>query len=980
METCVTNEPAVQPLNDLLVPAKGKAWGCQGCKLFQYAPCFKKSDRAEYQATLDPLRFEKRNETYRMESVGPDDAEVMALFDWPTAAEDETHRAFAGGGAKVVKRNAAVSKIDTDEWRWTYLVRCRPPEDKLSIPAATYCSRFLAEEIVRVKPKIIIAFGATVLTALLGKQGTKKDAKAKIDHYVCNPQRITLSGHECVVYPMHAPWFIYRNSYLSETYQEHFDKLAGFIRGDTAVKVDSSLKNVITDPDEAIRLCERFVAKMEAGRTVEVDLETSGLNPHKVNSRISVVSLCLNTNKGYAIMLNHDEVRWTEKDRQRVIRRGLKPLLRHRQAKLRLHNGKFDYQWIRKHMGFWPRDIIEDTMLTHYSVNENVEHGLKPLALLFTDMGDYDAELEKVLAAQTYPDRPRYDLVTWKLLGKYAAMDGIATRKLAKALAPEVAEQGEFVTALARRAMPAFSSTLTRMEYNGVSIDLKFAREKALPFVRVAVAKSMDAILSQPKVRAFIRDGEAEKRALMKRPKPPEVKRYFAFSLGSGPQMQSLLFDEKYYGHTPILFTKSGAPSTDKETMQELANKGSPIATAITEHRLDEKLLSTYIDPIIRRCTEQQDNLLHGSFLLHGTRTGRLSSKQPNLQNIPNKGAGIIKRMYVSRYGEDGVFLQIDFSQIELRILAALSNDPNMVDAYRTGKDLHMLTACLIFNMTEEQYRALDDKEQKRRRTVAKRVNFGIAYGIGGPGIQHTLKMDGVTVTEDEARGYLDTFFEKYPRVERWIESVERSTQSDEHSLSLFGRRRRLLAVRSEDDDQVAQALRQGVNHVIQSTAGDMTMTALTLMDQEICIRSGRRPEMTLPTITPREFEVDSRWKRVQTIVQVHDMIGLDCHKDIAAEATDRLLDTMQNVIDYAPLVWGDCVTPLLNKLRRVPILAEAEVGPNWRDAYKVKNGAEIPKAMHVARVKQTTLDADPKYKWDKKDDEKALATFKAAA
>ncbi len=406
----------------------------------------------------------------------------------------------------------------------------------------------------------------------------------------------------------------------------------------------------------------------------------------------------------------------------------------------------------------------------------------------------------------------------------------------------------------------------------------------------------------------------------------------------------------------------------------------SPIAKAITDLRLDEKMVGTYGEPILARCAEQGDNLLHGDFLAHGTKTGRLSSRNPNLQNQPNKSGGIIKRMFVSRYGADGVFLQIDFSQIELRVLAAVSKDPNMIAAYRDGKDLHTITACLIFNMTEAEFKALDDKEKKRRRTIAKRVNFGIAYGIGGPGIQHTLKSDGVAVDLKTAGSYLEAFYDKYPRVTAWIKKVEGETVNSLFSRSLFGRRRRLLQISSLDDELVGQAKRQAVNHVIQSTAGDMTMTALCLYDQEVCIRAGRDPAMILPTIEPLKVERDDRWKRVHPMLQVHDMIGVDCHKDVAAEATDRLLDIMQNIVEYAPRVWGNCVIPLLKPLKAVPIVAEAEVGPNWRDAYKVQSGADIPRAMFIARSKCAKLDKEPKYKWGEEDDKVSASLYAKTA
>lgn len=981
-------------LNDMLHPAQGKAWGCLGCPLYQYSPLFKKSTIEQYDARLDDERWNYKNCSHKMNAPMPDGAEVMAVFDFPTNDEDESGSAFQVARYKSIRDALKKVDINPDSWYWCYRVRCAPRKDgKVSRASSIYCTRYLAEDVVRMKPKVIVTFGQDAMTSVLGK------ADAFIQHFVGRPQEAIVSGHPCIVYPMQSPTYVGFRDYLWKSYMQQFEDLSNFLNGNQKVEQDTSNKSIIEDPDEAIALCQRFIETAVArGDVIEMDLETSGLNPYQLKSRISVVSLARSTQRGYAIMVNHDECPWSDDDRLRFVHEGLRPLMTHPEVKLRWHNGKFDVKWIRQHFKFWPRDQIEDTMLSHYAAEENIQHGLKELAVMLTDMGDYDAELAQVLRVQGLPDSPRYDLVEKGLLGKYAAMDAVATRKLADAVAGMLAPQGKLVKALAYRAMPAFSATLTRMEHNGVAIDTDFTGKNVIPFLKDAAAKSYADILAQPLVRKFRREmeeearqkyvdglkGRLDKKTGVRVKKTiadlPSVdhKQYFSFSLGSSDQLKTLFYDARYYGHPVTKVTPSGEPSTDKEVLTDLAAAGSPIAAAIQEYRLDDKMVNTYGDPIIERCASQGDNLLHGSFLLHGTKTGRLSSREPNLQNQPNKSGGLIKRMFVSRYGADGVFLQVDFSQIELRVLAAAANDPNMIEAYRTGKDLHLMTACLIFGLTEEQFRALPDKEKKFKRTVAKRVNFGIAYGIGGQGIMHTLKSDGVIVDKETARGYLDTFYEKYPCVMEWIESIEQFTADNVHSLSLFGRRRRLLEITSAHDDLSARARRQGVNHVIQSTAGDMTMTALCLYDQEVCIRSGRRPDLILPTIDPIELPRDDRWKRVHPMLQVHDMIGVDCHKDVAAEATDRLIDIMENVVDYAPRVWGDVVIEGLKPLKRVPIVAEAEVGPNWRDAYKVKTGADVPKAMYVACAKQARLDPNPKSKWTEEDDKAAIAAFAA--
>lgn len=1080
------------PLSECMIPAKSKPLGCHSCKLFQYAPGFTKQDREEYLATLDPDRKHRKNSSHCMSFDDYAPADILVVLDYPSNSEDDAGEPFSGPNARVIRRNAAEVGIDTSEWKWEYLVRCAPPKDvKVDLKASVYCSGFLAKAVRKIKPQVIITFGQLSLAAVLGKPD------AQVNHFINVPQNAVVAGHACIVYPMQAPWFILKNDYMAEKYLAQFEQMSKFLKGDedAQVREDLSEYGIITDPDEAIAVCQRMLRAVEKGITIDADTETTGLNAYKVGARLAMVSVCCNTKRGYSIILHHDEVPYTDEDRRRIVEEGLKPLFTHPAIRLRWQNGKFDVPWFPVHLGFWPRDQIEDTMLTHYSFDENEVHGLKPLALMFTDMGDYDAELDKELSAQTFPDAPRYDKVRLPIIGKYSAMDPVATRKLGQVFRPMVEEQGEAVTALAYRMMPALSVALTDMEYNGITIDVEFTRNTVVPVLEASAQKTYDQIVNDPVILKYCRDREAAHRATMKRPKPIEVKRYFEFSLDSPTQLKDLIYGPDYFGHECKVFTKKGGQSTDKEALTDLMNEGSTIAKLIMDYRLDDKMVGTFGKPILARLEEQGSNVLHGSYLPHGTKTGRLSSKNPNLQNQSNKNGGVIKRMFVSRYGEEGVFLQIDYSQVELRVLAALSGDPTMVGVYTNNGDIHTTNACMIFGMTEDEMKALPDAEQKRRRTVAKRVGFGLCtlegtpiltqrgwvkiedicdddllwdgveyvshggltyqgvkecinlggdawvtpdhlvlrdgawitaseyaaagcgydgktrsldrrtgrvfdildagprtrfqagyhiihncYGIGGPGIQSTLKSDGVIVDEDEAKSYLDNFLAKYPKVARFLDRVHSGTEENEYALSAFGRRRRLEQVRSGVNEVKARALRQAGNHIIQSTAGDMTNTSIVLFNQEVRLRRGDDPRMVLPTVDPREFPVDARWKRVHPILQVHDMIGIDCHKDVAADVTDRLLYTMQNVVDLSPLVWGDWVASSLKKLKRVPMLAEAEVGPNWRDACKVTSGADIPKAMHVARAKRAALDVNIHFEWTKDHATAAAATFKEVA
>ncbi|MBA3845531.1 MAG: hypothetical protein H0X45_02675 [Planctomycetes bacterium] len=802
------------------------------------------------------------------------------------------------------------------------------------------------------------------------------------------PQTVVVAGHECTVYPMWAPGYICRNDYRMGAYLEAFAKLGRFLSGEEQVAVDSSAYEILKTPDEAIALCQRL---MESDKPLAVDLETSGLSPYEHGRalpdgtledkppRVTVISLARGTKRGFAIPYDHDESGWTDADRRRFLDEGYIPLLTKPGTRLRWHNGKFDYKWHYEVLGFAPVDITEDTMLTHYSVDENEEHGLKPLSLRYTDMGDYDSELDRALRDRFPAKSPRYDLLPLSLVGKYAAMDTVACNKLRRVLSAEVQKQDALVHALAYRVMPAYSAAITRMEHTGCHIDVPFT-EKILPDVVEMARKSYDAILAEPIVRQFCRNKESEHRATMKRPKPIEEKRYFEFSLGSSKQLCELLFEKKYYGHEPVEITKGGQPSTDKETMQALVDQGSPIAKRITEYRLDHSLENTYVRPTLDRVKRTKLPRLHPDLKIHGTKTGRLACVNPNLQNIPNKGAGLIKRMFTSRHGADGCLIQADYSQVELRILACIARDKGMIEAFRTGQDLHKLTACMIFDLTPEQYAALDKKEQKRIRTIAKRINFGIPYGVGGPGIAGMLKGEGIDIPEDTCNGYIDTFFRKKPRVAKWLDNVKRSTADEAVSRSLFGRRRRLEQIRSSMHDMVSRAERQAVNHPIQSTGGDMTLTSLTLMDQEIQARRGTARHLVYPTIDWREFQVTAGWDKVDIILSVHDSIVFDCHRSMAESVADMCRRTMPNVVDLAPLVWGDAVAEHLECLRLVPMQADVEVGPNYRDGHGADKAGSCALALYIADHKQTFFDNDHKGEWKEEMDKALEAEFNAKA
>jgi uracil-DNA glycosylase family 4 len=948
-------------LHEVYQPTKGRPFGCLGCKVFQYTKAFTEEDRLAYKAKLDPKASEAEQCSYQIGGTGPLNAKIMVVLESPTGIEDGKGKCAIGGGAMKIRQFASTYGLNADKWFWTYAMKCRgikPPK----VADAVYCTKFLAEDIQKVKPDIILAVGSLATALLLGKP------KANAIAYHCVPQTITVAGHTCSVYPIWSADYVRRNDHLNKRYLDAFEKFAAFTRGESIVAVDSSEYELVEDVQDAIALCQRIlVDRIEQGKTwLDVDLETTGLKPFRKDQRVTTISMAYSTEKGYAIPYAHKDVPWTDEDRKRFVEEGLKPLLTHPEIKLRWVNGKFDYQWFIPYFGFSPRDLYQDAMLAHYSSNENEEHGLKPLALRYTDMGDYDHELDEYLKANFPADDPHYDLVPWPLLGKYAAMDSVASKKIAKTIKQHVAEQNDpAVYALAYKAMPAYSAAITRLEMNGIYVDVDFAT-KAVPIFETNEARSLDAVLADPIVRRFTRDREQKERNKRKHPeKLPgiETKRYFEFSLNSGKQLSELMFSKDYYGHEVIAYTDAGAPSTDKEVMKALAEQGSPIAKKIEEYRLDSKLLSTFIRPTLEDATLNVHPMRHPNMQLSRAKTGRLTCND-GLHQIPNKGAGLIKRMFVSRYGDDGCIVQADFSQVELRILACLANDKGMIKAFLDGEDPHTLVALMLFDLTMEQFLAIPEKERKEMRTIAKRIGFGIPYGTGAPGICSMLRGEGIHRTEEVCQSYIDKFFLAKPKVKRWIDLVKASTSEESMSKSLFGRRRRLEQVQSIIESVVASAHRQAVNHPIQSCSADITLCAMTLMDEEICLRRGDDVHLLHPTMEHRSFPIDERWKRVHQILSVHDSIVMDCHKDVVADVIRMMQETMPNIPSLAHHIWGQEIEDNLACLKKVPLAVDVEVGPNYRDGVKTKKPEGWEEAYFVACEMRKALDIDYKFKW----------------
>jgi len=473
------------------------------------------------------------------------------------------------------------------------------------------------------------------------------------------------------------------------------------------------------------------------------------------------------------------------------------------------------------------------------------------------------------------------------------------------------------------------AETIARLEHEGSTMDVPFLCKLEDSWVK-EIREQEGELEEDDTVVRFMDDHLAE-----------DAK--WEFSLASPKQMVELFFGEKYFGFAPLphKINDSGAPSTDKEVMAHLSdNKGCPVARMKTEINLSRKLLASYVRPL-KEEAQNANGKVHGSFLLHGTRTGRLSSRSPALQTIPNKGSGAVKRSFVSQFGEEGCLLQADYSQIELRMAAAKSGDKRMINVYRKGLDIHLETTKRIFadkikgNPDEflKRLEETDPYEAKAWRTIAKRVNFGVIYGIGAAGIQNLLRAEGINITDAEAKSYLSAFYKAYPGVERCIDEVQANLRIEGEVRTDYGRYRRLPEVFSDDEEVVQRAFRQGFNAIIQSDASDTTLTALVLI---------------------REALVE-RGMMSKVIITVHDSIVLDVHKSELEEVYDLVKETMEGIAYLVQDVWNGFVNTSI--LTTVPIVADVEVGYNWRDLQKV-NDRDFEAALLASEKEREEHDA----------------------
>ena len=609
----------------------------------------------------------------------------------------------------------------------------------------------------------------------------------------------------------------------------------------SAVKIDRSQYETILDEASF----NAWLDKLKASELFAFDTETDSLDYMVAN----LVGLSFATDEGIAayVPVAHDYLDAPlQLDRDWVLEQ-LKPILEDEaQAKVG-QNLKYDASVLARY-GIEMKGIKHDTMLASYVYNSvGGKHDMDSLALRFLQHSCISFEQ----IAGKGKNQLTFNQIDLDEASPYAAEDADVTLRLHNRLFANIEQDEKLKTVYEEIEMPLVP-VLSRIERTGVLID--------------------DMKLSAQSVEIAARLDELEQKAY-------EIAEQ-EFNMNSPKQLQALLFEKM--GLPVIKKTPSGTPSTNEEVLQELA-LDYPLPKLILEYRGLAKLKSTYTDKLPKMINPSTGRV-HTSYHQAVTATGRLSSTDPNLQNIPirNEEGRRIRQAFVAPTGYK--ILAVDYSQIELRIMAHLSGDQALLDAFRDGKDIHAATAAEIMGVSIE-----DVSSEQRRR--AKAVNFGLIYGMSAFGLAKQLG-----IPRGEAQAYMDKYFERYPGVMQYMEDTRSAASEQGFVETIFGRRLHLPEIQSRNGMRRKAAERAAINAPMQGTAADIIKKAMLLVDQWI------------------QEEGNGR---VKLLMQVHDELVFEVEESSLSEIESKVQNLMESAAEL-----------------KVPLVAEAGHGDNWDQAH----------------------------------------------
>ena len=609
----------------------------------------------------------------------------------------------------------------------------------------------------------------------------------------------------------------------------------------TRVEVAESEYDIIIDKETF----NDWLEKLASSDAFAFDTETTNVDYMK--AELVGLSFAVEVGKAAYVPLKHDYDEAPEQLELEWVLAQLKPLLESTKIKKVGQNLKYDAN-VLSHYDITIQGAAFDTMIESYCYNSvATRHNMDALALKYLDYKTVHFEDIAGKGAKQLT----FNQIEIEKAGQYAAEDADITLRLHQAIFPALEQLPEQLSVYNDIEIPLMP-VLAKMEQTGVLIDCDILDQQS---------QSIGQRLNELEIEAHNLAGKS-------------------FNLSSPKQLQQILFEEL---KIPVIKkTPKGAPSTAEEVLQELA-LDYPLPKVILENRGLSKLKSTYTDKLPLMVSPKTGRL-HTSYHQAVTATGRLSSTDPNLQNIPIRSEQGRKIRCAFIAPKDYKIVAIDYSQIELRIMAHLSNDQGLVTAFSEGKDVHRATAAEIFSVE------LDEVTTDQRRS-AKAINFGLIYGMSAFGLAKQLN-----IGRNQAQEYQNKYFERYPGVLTYMEETRQQASEQGFVETLFGRRLYLPDINAKNGMRKKAAERAAINAPMQGTAADIIKKAMLAVAAWLAEQNDERVKMTM---------------------QVHDELIFEIHQDIVEDMTAKLVELMNNAVELS-----------------VPLIAEAGIGNNWEEAH----------------------------------------------
>ena len=618
----------------------------------------------------------------------------------------------------------------------------------------------------------------------------------------------------------------------SELLFQEFDTVATTAHKYTTIFTAEGLCNVVAEVAKEPYFC--------------FDLETTGLD--MFGDRIVGLSLAIREHEAWYIPFGHNADVRPRNDIETEYASILRPIFENEKIAKVGQNMKFDILFLRS-LGISVKGAKWDTMLMHYLLDAEARHGMNALAERYLNYSPIAIETLIGKGAKQLT----MDMVGVERIAEYAAEDADVTLRLYNVLRPLIEKEPSLLK-LYRTIEEPMIDVLVDMEWEGVRID-----SEALRNYSVTLSQKLNAIEEQ------IREVSGERE----------------ININSSRQLGELLFAKMRITDKPKM-TKTKQFCTDEEYLQSFAGEHK-VVDLILEYRGVKKLLSTYVDSLPQLVNPVTGHI-HTSYNQAVTATGRLSSANPNLQNIPVRdevGRPIREAFVPSDERHD--LLSADYSQVELRLMAHLSGDESLCEAFREGKDIHAATAARIFKKSIEEVTS----EERRR---AKTANFGIIYGISAFGLSQRLR-----IPRSEAKQLIEGYFESYPKVKEYMDNVVAAAREKGYVETLFGRRRYLADIDSRNANARALAERNAINAPIQGTAADIMKMAMVGV--------------------ARRFKEEGVRSRIT--MQVHDEIVVDLLRSEREKVEQIVREEMEGAAKLS-----------------IPLTAECGVGANWLEAH----------------------------------------------